>query len=121
MTSAAKPLVPPTIVQRITRALRELFRSFESERQEMESGTQATWHLTITAQVDADELDGGYVAACLEFPGAMAEGGTPEDALDALLEVVSDMIRLRAQDQIHEVIRNRPKEVVTSEPIAISI
>lgn len=107
------------MAQSVMRAMRRVFRGFEMARHEAADGTTtAVWR--ITAKVEADELDGGWVAECLEFPGAVAQGETPEEALDNLADVVSDFVGLRARDRIDEMFKDhRPLD--PHEPIAISL
>lgn len=39
-------------------------------------------------QLTEDELDGGWVAECLDLPGAMGQGGTEAEALESVREAI---------------------------------
>jgi predicted RNase H-like HicB family nuclease len=47
-------------------------------------------------KVEPDEIDGGFVAECLDVPGAMAQGETEEEALEALSEALQDIVEAGA-------------------------
>lgn len=45
----------------------------------------------FTVQLERDELDGGWVAECLEVPGCMSEGETQDEALRNLVDAMSEV------------------------------
>jgi predicted RNase H-like HicB family nuclease len=49
--------------------------------------------------VEPDEIDGGFVAECLEVPGAMSQGETKEEALKGLVEVLQEVSPPRQKDR----------------------
>lgn len=59
-----------------------------AERRRVKRVERRGWH----ADIEADELDGGYVAQCVEWPGAISQGDTEAEALDNLADAV-DAIR----------------------------
>lgn len=87
-------VITEVAVQSIFRRFRRAVRAFESER----TDDTAAWNLTV--RLFPDELDGGWVAECLELPGCMSEGATEDEALRNLVDAASDIISLRMRDQL---------------------
>jgi predicted RNase H-like HicB family nuclease len=50
---------------------------------------------TLTVRIRTDELDGGYIAECLELPGCVSEGESEEEALENLTEAVAGVLAVR--------------------------
>lgn len=63
---------------------------------------EGLWRLT--ARVEEDDLDGGFIAECPGLPGCMAQGETREEALANLSAAAGDIIsaRLSAHLEAHE-------------------
>ena len=43
-------------------------------------------------RLERDELDGGWIAECLELPGCMSQGETQEEALRNISDAISEVI-----------------------------
>lgn len=74
--------------------LRRAFRAFETERTE----TESTWRLRV--QVEPDELDGGWIAECVDLPGCMSQGETREEAIHNVIDAISEVIALRMSQHV---------------------
>ena len=84
--------------------LRQLFGKAESERETTYDpptvSHSGTWEVCIS--VEEDEVDGGYVAECLDVPGAMAQGETKEQALTTLIDAVNAVIAAKMEERFAE-------------------
>lgn len=49
-----------------------------------EEAREAEVHFTFT--IMSDELDGGFVASCKELPGCFAQGETPSEAFNNIMD-----------------------------------
>jgi predicted RNase H-like HicB family nuclease len=47
--------------------------------------------------VEPDECDGGFVAECIEVPGAMGQGETEDEALRDLVEAINAIVAVRLE------------------------
>jgi predicted RNase H-like HicB family nuclease len=83
--------------------VRRAVRAFESER----TDTQAEW--TFTVRVREDELDGGWVAECVDLPGCFSQGETREEALANVSEAIAEVISLRMDQQLPTAPREMEK------------
>jgi len=68
------------------RLIRRTLRKFEVERTDEGS----TFEITIELQ--ADELDGGFIASVVELPGCMSQGETQDEAMRNVLDAFSEVI-----------------------------
>jgi predicted RNase H-like HicB family nuclease len=93
MTSMVKTGAIQSFLARVRRAV----RAFESERTE----DSATW--TFRVHLERDELDGGWVAECIDLPGAVSEGETQAEALRNLTEAISEVIAVRMGERVPEL------------------
>ena len=57
-------------------------------------------NLSVHARTERDVLDGGWIAECLELPGCVAQGNTEREAVEHLIEVITDVLALRMAEQI---------------------
>ena len=69
---------------------RNLFGRPEDERECVSEAHVGTWNLQVS--VTPDEGDGGFVAECLDVPGAMSQGETPAEALENLIDAVQGVV-----------------------------
>jgi antitoxin HicB len=46
----------------------------------------------ITVELERDELDGGWIAEVVDFPGCMSQGETEDEALDNVLEAFREVL-----------------------------
>ena len=79
------------------RALRKAAKSFESHRDEDK------FFFKFDVTVEKDELDGGYVAESIDFPGCVAEGETEEEALENIIDALGGVLTVRLQKNLREM------------------
>lgn len=80
--------------------LRRLFGGTEKTRERIDGPPtveRGTWELTMS--VEPDECDGGFVAECIEVPGAMGQGETEEEALRDLAEAINAIVEVKLEQQ----------------------
>ncbi len=80
--------------QRFLDRFRRAVRAFESER----TDDRSEWVLKCV--VTRDTLDGGYIAECVDLPGAMSQGETQDEAMTNLIDAMTDIISLRLQKRL---------------------
>jgi predicted RNase H-like HicB family nuclease len=83
-----------TAFQRFLTRVRRAVRAFESERTE----TESKWFFTV--RVEQDETDGGFVAECIDVPGAMSQGETVDEALANVADAIACVIAARLATQL---------------------
>jgi len=80
-----------------------------NERDQLEfSGT-----LAVSIEIKEDELDGGFVASCLELPGCMSQGETREEALHNIIDAIGGVLETRLEDQLQMTGNGQKREIVT--------
>jgi predicted RNase H-like HicB family nuclease len=84
-------------VHSIFATIRRLFGGAEKEREQLGAIERGTWELTMA--VEPDETDGGYIAECLEVPGAMGQGETEEAALRNLSDAISAIVEVKLAEE----------------------
>jgi predicted RNase H-like HicB family nuclease len=101
--SAEQPYQPspvPRPVITFFAILRQIFGKAEIKRETTYDPPTVehagTWKLCVS--VEADELDGGYVAECLDVPGAMAQGDTEQEALQNLIDAVQAVVAAKMEE-----------------------
>lgn len=107
----------PDFIHRIRHALRRAFRRFETQRSN-EPPFVASWDLTFQIVVDYDELDSVYVAECLDLPGCLSQGDTPEEALHNLDEAIKGVMLAIVEERMAaelEAVEGR-RRAATPEP-----
>ena len=62
----------------------------------------------FTALLTADELDGGWIAECVEIPSAMSQGETREEAIQNLIDAILDVMAVRMAKQVPSFPEERP-------------
>jgi predicted RNase H-like HicB family nuclease len=73
--------------------------------EELTSGVPETLQLTV--RVEPDELDGGFVAECVDLPGCMSQGETEEEALENLADAIAGVLAIQMQGQVAAIRRHR--------------
>lgn len=100
---AASPVPKPVIA--FFAALRKIMGRAEDERECVyEPPTRSeigTWNLRLS--VTADELDGGFIAECLDVPGAVAQGETQAEALENLIDAVQGVLAAGMEEQFRAI------------------
>lgn len=59
---------------------------------------RGTWHLEVC--VEPDDLDGGFIAECVDMPGAIAQGETEQEAIVNLLDAIQGVVAVRMEDHV---------------------
>ena len=59
-----------------------------------------------------DEIDGGYIAECLDIPGCMSEGATEEEALANIREAIDLCLEVRREEGLPLTVPVREVEVL---------
>ncbi len=80
--------------------MRRILHAFVVER----TDEHAAW--TLTVRVRRDELDGGWIAECVDLPGCFSQGETEDEALANLSDAISEVISLR----MDELLPTAPRE-----------
>jgi predicted RNase H-like HicB family nuclease/predicted RNA binding protein YcfA (HicA-like mRNA interferase family) len=103
-------------MQAVFKAARRVFRAFETWRDDAEES--ATWHLTVTTE--RDELDGGWIAECVDLPGCMSQGETEEEALENLADAIGGILAVKVQAQLlKDVRRSHPAQARHTHAISV--
>jgi predicted RNase H-like HicB family nuclease len=87
---------PFFIVHAVFRAFRWAFRKFEISRDDQ--AASATGRLTVLTE--RDEVDGGWIAECVDLPGCMSQGETEREALENLADAIGGVLAVRVQDRL---------------------
>ena len=69
----------------------------------------------FTVVFEADEVDGGYVAYCLEVPGANSQGETKAEARENVAEAIALMLEVRRENGRRGLPPEAEQEVVVVE------
>lgn len=79
--------------------------------------------LEFTVEVEADELDGGYIAECVELPGCMSQGETEEEALENIVDAITGVLSTRMQAHVEAISSEvtPPKPPVGRRSVAIPV
>ena len=104
------------------RAVRALFKALHAaansgrvERWSVKYGAvehRIRGHMTFVVQIEEDEIDGGYIAECLDLPGCMSQGETEEEAVKNLTEAIAGVLEVRMRRHLAEA---KPRAVDASE------
>jgi len=54
--------------------------------------------MTFRITLERDELDGGWVAESLDFPGVVSEGETQHEAIQNVLDAISEALAVRMRE-----------------------
>ncbi len=49
----------------------------------------------LSIRISADQLDGGFIAECIDLPGCMSQGDTEQEALDNIAEAITGVLSVR--------------------------
>ncbi len=89
-----------TVFQQVCRAVRKVLRKFESHRDDVRE--EAAFEFRV--KLERDELDGGWVATCLDLPGCVSQGETPREALENLTDAIGGVLTVRMQAHLPTVL-----------------
>jgi len=73
---------------------RRAVRAFESER----TDEAATWKFRVV--LTRDELDGGWIAECIDLKGCLSQGETQDEAIRNMTEAIGEVIAVRMEQQL---------------------
>jgi len=59
----------------------------------------------FTARVLRDDVDGVWVAECVQLPGCMSQGETPNEALEHLADAIGGVLTVRMRRHIRDTPR----------------
>jgi predicted RNase H-like HicB family nuclease len=75
-----------------------------------DTGDTLTSKVTFRVEVEADTLDGGYVAKCVDLPGCYSQGATENEAVGNLVEAISGVLEARMQRHLRSHALHGPGE-----------
>lgn len=96
--SAATSSPVPKPVVAVFAALRKAFGRAEDERDQSDTGS---WALCIV--VEADPIDGGFIAECPDVPGAMSQGETEREAFENLIHAINAIVELKMEQHLDSI------------------
>ncbi len=64
------------------------------------SQTFQGFHVRVTA----DDLDGGFIAECLELSGCMSQGETYREALENLVDAIAAVIEHNGRQAVEQLV-----------------
>lgn len=95
----------PKLIVAFFAGLRKILGKAEVERECIREPAvvshKGTWHLRVS--VEPDEIDGGFVAECLDVPGAMSQGETEEEALENLIDAVQGVVAVKMEEHFRTI------------------
>jgi predicted RNase H-like HicB family nuclease len=96
--------------------LRKIFGKAEAERECIWEPAivshEGTWKLRVS--VEPDDLDGGFVAECLDVPGAMSQGETEGEALESLIDAVQGVVAVKMEEHFRTADFDLPSQATSS-------
>jgi predicted RNase H-like HicB family nuclease len=81
--------------RRMVTLVRHSLQTFESERADRRPIPRR-----LTVVLERDDLDGGWVAECLELPGCVAQGETEKEAVSNIVDAIGAVITVRMEQQL---------------------
>lgn len=103
VTADVSPVPKPIVA--FFAGLRKIFGKAEETRECVREPTvvshRGTWDLVVS--VEPDEIDGGFVAECLDVPGAMSQGETEEEALENLIDAVQGVVAVKMEEHFRTI------------------
>ncbi len=99
-SASLEPSPVPKVVVSFFAALRKIFRRAEDERRVVHDDQgvahEGRWRVRIATK--RDDIDGGFVAECLDVPGAMAQGETEEEAIENLIDAIQGVVQVKIEE-----------------------
>jgi predicted RNase H-like HicB family nuclease len=100
---APSPVPKPVIA--FFAAFRRLMGRAEDERECVYEPPERTeigkWKVQMS--VTRDELDGGFIAECIDLPGAVAQGETQAEAFENLIDAVQGVLAAEMEEQFRTI------------------
>jgi predicted RNase H-like HicB family nuclease len=97
---------PSSVWQQILAYLRRLLQRLETDRDD----DAETASFAFKVKLEEDELDGGWVAYCLDLPGCVSQGDTEEEALENLTDAIGGVLTVRMQTHVQDALESRTAE-----------
>ncbi len=97
---------PSSVWQQILACLRRILQRFETDRDD----DAKTASFAFNVKLEEDELDGGWVAYCLDLPGCVSQGETEEEALENLTDAIGGVLIVRMQTHVRDALESRTAE-----------
>lgn len=69
--------------------------------------------VSFRVEVQGDDLDGGYIAECLDLPGCVSQGETEQEAVENLAEAIMGVLEARMQRHLKKRPLHRSEETRT--------
>ena len=88
----------PKPVVALFAALRKALGRAEDKR---ETAHRGAWELCVV--VEADPLDGGFIAECPDVPGAMAQGETEREAVESLIHAINAIVEVKMEQHLESI------------------
>lgn len=108
--SQTSPVPKPVVA--FFAALRKIMGKPECDREVVHEpdavAHRGAWELRVS--VEPDLVDGGFIAECLDVPGAMSQGETEEEALENLVDAVQGVVAAKMEEQFRSFGHLRPGE-----------
>lgn len=90
-------------------ALRKAFGRAENQRETVARGA---WELCV--MVEADPIDGGFIAECPDVPGAMSQGETEREAIENLIEAIQAIVEVKMEKHLESIDFSMPSSPASS-------
>jgi predicted RNase H-like HicB family nuclease len=104
-TATYEPSPVPKPVIAFFAACRKILGKAEVKRETLHNppavSHRGTWELQIC--VEPDPIDGGFIAECLDVPGAMSQGETEEEALENVIDAIQGVLAARMEEHFKSI------------------
>lgn len=123
---AGGPSPVPKPVVAFFAALRKILGKAEDEREVVHEvvhepdavAHRGAWNLRVA--VEPDTVDGGFVAECIDVPGAASQGETEEEALENLIDAVQGVVAIGMEQHFRALDLNMPPREAGARVLTIS-
>lgn len=79
----------------------------------------------FTVQLRPDEIDGGWIAECVDLPGCVSDGDTIDEALQHLTEAIIGVLSVRLQQHARQItgqlVGGSPADQSTPRRVALAL
>lgn len=88
-----------SVVHAIFGAVRRALNKAEDQRDVVQRADGIEHHgaWTLRIEVEADQLDGGFIAECPDVPGAIAQGETEKEAVEGLIDAINAVVEVKIE------------------------
>lgn len=87
------------VVHALFGVVRRALNKAEDKRDVVErvDGVEHRGAWTMRIEVEADQVDGGFIAECPDVPGAIAQGETEKEAVESLIEAINAVVEVKIE------------------------